>query len=104
MQTETKAKVDQVMAAGGRPVAVLRFTGDISSSSRDTVLGTYEGVVKSRPRKSSAKSSLPLLLNIVNGGITRKVDRVRRTGAPPDSKSITSTSTGRLFDLSASRP
>ena len=49
MQTETKAKVDEILAANGRPVTVLRFTGDISSSSRDTVLGTYEGVVKSRP-------------------------------------------------------
>ena len=49
MQTETKAKVDEVLASNGRPVTVLRFTGDISSSSRDAVLGTYEGVVKSRP-------------------------------------------------------
>ena len=49
MQTETKAKVDEVVGAKGQPVTVLRFTGDISSSSRDTVLGTYEGVVKSRP-------------------------------------------------------
>ena len=39
VQTETKAKVDEVLAANGRPVTVLRFTGDISSSSRDTVLG-----------------------------------------------------------------
>ena len=49
MQTETKAKVDEVVGAKGQPVTVLRFTGDISSSSRDTVLGTYEGVTKSRP-------------------------------------------------------
>jgi anti-sigma B factor antagonist len=49
VQTETKAKVDEILAADGRPVTVLRFIGDISSSSRDTVLGTYEGVVKSRP-------------------------------------------------------
>src|ERR1700744_3095661 len=49
VQTETKAKVDEVIGAKGQPVTVLRFTGDISSSSRDTVLGTYEGVTKSRP-------------------------------------------------------
>ena len=49
MQTETKAKVDEVVGAKGQPVTVLRFTGDISSTSRDTVLGTYEGVTKSRP-------------------------------------------------------
>src|ERR1700728_871634 len=34
VQTETKAKVDEVVAANGRP---------------GTVLGTYEGVAKSRP-------------------------------------------------------
>jgi anti-sigma B factor antagonist len=49
VQTETKAKVDEVLAGNGQPVTVLRFTGDISSSSRDAVLGTYEGVAKSKP-------------------------------------------------------
>jgi hypothetical protein len=49
VQAETKAKVDEVVAPNGQPVTVLRFTGDISSTSRDTVLGTYEGVLKSRP-------------------------------------------------------
>ena len=49
MQAETKAKVDEVVAPNGQPVTVLRFTGDISSTSRDTVLGTYESVLKSRP-------------------------------------------------------
>jgi anti-anti-sigma factor len=48
VQTETKAKVDEVPGPKG-PVTVLRFTGDISSTSRDTVLGTYEGVTKTRP-------------------------------------------------------
>ena len=49
VQTDTKAKIDEVLAANGQPVTVLRFTGDISSSSRDAVLGTYEGVAKTRP-------------------------------------------------------
>ena len=49
MQAETKAKVDEVVAPNGQPVTVLRFTGDISIPSRDTVLGTYESVLKSRP-------------------------------------------------------
>ena len=49
MQSETKAKVDEVVGANGKSITVLRFTGDISSTSRDTVLGTYEGVGKSRP-------------------------------------------------------
>jgi anti-sigma B factor antagonist len=49
VQAETKAKVDEVLTPSGKPVTVLRFTGDISSTSRDAVLGTYEGVLKSRP-------------------------------------------------------
>jgi anti-sigma B factor antagonist len=49
VQAETKAKVDEVLTPSGKAVSVIRFTGDISSASRDAVLGTYEGVVKSRP-------------------------------------------------------
>jgi anti-sigma B factor antagonist len=49
MQSDTKTKVDQILAGNNQPVTVLRFTGDISSTSRDAVLGTYEGVTKSRP-------------------------------------------------------
>ena len=49
MQTETKAIVDQISDGNGGQVTVLRFSGDISSSSHDALLGTYATVNKSEP-------------------------------------------------------
>ena len=49
MQTETKANVDQIVNGTGGRVSVLRFSGDISSSSHDALLGTYETVSKTEP-------------------------------------------------------
>jgi anti-sigma B factor antagonist len=49
VQTETKASVDQTSDNKGGRVSVLRFSGDISSSSHDALLGTYETVTKSEP-------------------------------------------------------
>ncbi len=43
-QLNTRAHVDQVKAPDGSPVAVLRFTGDITSTSRDVVFGAYREV------------------------------------------------------------
>lgn len=44
MQTETKTTIDQIPAAGGQSVTVLRFSGDISSTSRESVLGAWQSV------------------------------------------------------------
>jgi anti-anti-sigma regulatory factor len=46
MQNETKSQIDQVTSPSGHPVAVLRFEGDIASTSKDSVLGTYQGLPK----------------------------------------------------------
>jgi anti-anti-sigma factor len=46
VQTETKARVDQLTSPAGHAVAVLRFEGDISSTSKDAVLGTYQTLPK----------------------------------------------------------
>ncbi len=46
MQTETKARVDQLTSPAGHPVAVLRYEGDIASTSKDAVLGTYQSLAK----------------------------------------------------------
>ena len=46
MQNETKAHVEQLISPAGHPVAVLRFEGDIASTSKDAVLGTYQGLAK----------------------------------------------------------
>ena len=51
MQSETKSYVDHVTSPAGLPVAVLRFEGDISSTSRDSVLGKY----KELPKESSKR-------------------------------------------------
>lgn len=46
MQNETKARVDQINSPAGHPVTVLRFEGDIASTSKDAVLGTYQALSK----------------------------------------------------------
>lgn len=51
MQTSNKVSQGQVAGASGQPVTALRFTGDISSASKDAVLGTYEGLDKTAHRQ-----------------------------------------------------
>ena len=46
MQSETKAHVDQLTSPAGHPVTVLRFEGDIASTSKDAVLGAYQALPK----------------------------------------------------------
>ena len=46
MQTDTKAKTEQLTSPSGQPVTVLRFEGDISSASKDAVIGSYQGLSK----------------------------------------------------------
>jgi anti-sigma B factor antagonist len=41
VQNETRARVDQLTSPAGAPVTILRFEGDIASTSKDAVLGTY---------------------------------------------------------------
>ena len=50
MQSETKARVEQLTSPVGHPVAVLRFEGDIASTSKDAVLGTYQALPKETVR------------------------------------------------------
>jgi anti-sigma B factor antagonist len=49
VQAETKTSVDQIADGNGGRITVLRFTGDISSSSHDALLGIYQTVSKSQP-------------------------------------------------------
>jgi anti-anti-sigma factor len=46
VQTDTKARIDQITTPAGKPVTVLRFEGDISSTSKDAVIGSYQGLSK----------------------------------------------------------
>jgi anti-anti-sigma factor len=46
VQSDTKARVEQLTSPAGHPVTVLRFEGDIASTSKDAVLGTYQALPK----------------------------------------------------------
>lgn len=46
MQSETKSRVDQLTSPAGHPVTVLRFEGDISSTSKEAVIGAYQALPK----------------------------------------------------------
>ncbi len=46
MQTETKAHVDKLTSLAGHAVAILRFEGDIASTSKEVVLGAYQTLPK----------------------------------------------------------
>ena len=46
MQTDTKTRIDQITSPAGHPVAVLRFEGDIASTSKEAVLGNYQSLPK----------------------------------------------------------
>ncbi len=46
MQTETKTRMDQLTSPAGHPVTILRFEGDIASTSKEAVLGIYQSLPK----------------------------------------------------------
>jgi len=46
VQSETKARVEQLTSPAGHNVTALRFEGDIASTSKDAVLGSYQALPK----------------------------------------------------------
>jgi anti-anti-sigma factor len=46
MQSETKSRVDQLTTPAGHSATILRFEGDIASTSKDAVLGAYQALPK----------------------------------------------------------
>jgi len=46
VQSETKSHVDWLTSPAGHAVAVLRFEGDIASTSKEAVLGAYQALPK----------------------------------------------------------
>ena len=46
MQTETKSRVDQLTTPARHNVTLLRFEGDIASTSKEAVLGAYQALPK----------------------------------------------------------
>jgi ABC-type transporter Mla MlaB component len=49
-QQSTQVKVEEVQCGSGAPITVLRFAGDITSTSQPAVLGTYQGLPESAKR------------------------------------------------------
>jgi len=49
VQAETRTTIDRTSGANGASISVLRFTGDISSASKDSVLGAWQNVAGSHP-------------------------------------------------------
>ena len=49
MQTETKSTTDHVSAPGGQFVTVQCFSGDISSNSKEPVLGAWQNATGGGP-------------------------------------------------------
>ena len=47
MQPSTTVSQAQLVTASGKNLTALRFAGDISSASRDAVVGTYTALSKS---------------------------------------------------------
>jgi anti-sigma B factor antagonist len=47
MRAEARARIDRISDAGNIPVSIIRFSGDISSSSHDAILGSYAQIAKS---------------------------------------------------------
>jgi anti-sigma B factor antagonist len=46
VQAANKVSQQQLTGASGQQVTCLRFSGDISSASKDAVVGTYQALVK----------------------------------------------------------
>jgi anti-anti-sigma factor len=46
VQSETKSRAEQLTSPAGNPVTILRFEGDIASTSKEAVLGTYQALPK----------------------------------------------------------
>jgi len=46
-QQGTKVKMEEISSGGGAPIIVLRFAGDITSTSQAVVLGSYEELPES---------------------------------------------------------
>ena len=51
MQSETKSRAEQVTSPAGNPVTILRFEGDIASTSKEAVLGAYQALPKAEVKR-----------------------------------------------------
>ena len=49
MQTDTRTTIEHISSPNGVSIAVLRFTGDISTASKEPVLGAWQTVSGAGP-------------------------------------------------------
>lgn len=49
MQAETRAKVEQIVGLHGGQITAIRLSGDMSSNSREALMGSYESASKNHP-------------------------------------------------------
>lgn len=49
MRAEASARIDTLSNSGSNSISVIRFAGDISSNSRDAILGSYEKISRNNP-------------------------------------------------------
>ena len=49
MQAETKTTIDRTSGTNGTAISVLRFTGDISSTSKESVIGAWQNIAGTDP-------------------------------------------------------
>ncbi len=52
MQASTKVTRRTATSASGHEVAILAFSGDISSASKEAILGAYQASGRAKPAKS----------------------------------------------------
>ena len=92
MQTPSKVSQQQLTAQSGANVTTLRFTGDVSSASRDAVVGAYEALDKATHKPHPARlhqGRLPQLLRHrprypgPHGGRQVRPDRIAICGLSP---------------------
>jgi len=48
VQAPNKVSLEQLTGSSGRPVRALRFTGDISSASKEPIMGAYQKLNKAK--------------------------------------------------------
>lgn len=51
MQTANKVSQQQLTGASGQQITCLRFSGDISSASKDAIVGTYQSLDKTANKR-----------------------------------------------------
>ena len=81
MQDRTASvKVSETAGPSGKPITALRFSGDITSTSKETVLGTYQGLPPEVKRIVLDLSKVEYINSSGIGLIIQVLMQARKTG------------------------